>query len=109
MCSSNMCAARHYDYRIRYIVGIRGITNGSALVAPSVAFHDLRDNVSSSDWDIEGRRALFADIFSRLGGAGVPRSDLQLAWCVRVGCPLRRSGGRRVRRLTGTSQPSRGT
>ncbi len=76
-----MWPAAALEFSTRYIVAIRGIVNASGgRVAPSDAFHDLRDNVTSPDWNVEGRRALFEDIFERLGAAGVPRASLQVAW-----------------------------
>lgn len=65
----------------RYIVAIRGLRDRSgALIAPSSAFKALRDNTTTTTTDIEGRRAVYADIFTRLSAAGVARTDLQLAW-----------------------------
>ena len=65
----------------RYIVGIRGVVDeGGAAIEPSEQFRALRDLVGSSDPDIEARRPLYADIFMRLGQAGVAREGLQIAW-----------------------------
>jgi hypothetical protein len=69
------------DDNTRYIVAIRHIVDGSGkLIAPSPAFRALRDGGSFSDASIKRRRALYADIFSRLAAAGVDKSDLQIAW-----------------------------
>ena len=68
----------------RYIVAIRNIaydTNGSLIPASPA----LRDGMPSSDPNINGRRALFKDIFSHLSDAGVEQGDLQLAWDFTVG------------------------
>ncbi|MFM7203949.1 MAG: hypothetical protein ACKO6N_24475 [Myxococcota bacterium] len=65
----------------RYIVAIRDLKNRlGETIAPSDAFRALRDNTPTSSGDIEGRRAVYADIFSRLTAAGIDRSSLQLAW-----------------------------
>jgi hypothetical protein len=65
----------------RYIVAMRGLVNAQgAALPPSQAFLELRDNISSSDPNVELRRALFADIFARLEAVGFVRASLQLAW-----------------------------
>lgn len=66
----------------RYIVAIRGVqgADGAALAA-SPGFAALRDRMPfDADASVGERRALYADIFDRLGSAGVAREDLQLAW-----------------------------
>lgn len=73
-------AARLND-STRYIVAMRGLeTTYGDPIEPSPAFGALRDNIPTSDPNVEERRALFADIFARLAAAGVPRASLQLAW-----------------------------
>ena len=65
----------------RYIVAIRGVVDGAGdPVEASEAFAALRDLSPSDDPAVNDRRALYADIFGRLGEAGVERSELQLAW-----------------------------
>jgi hypothetical protein len=64
----------------RYIVAIRRVEDDTGLVKPSPAFAALRDGTPSDEISVERRRALYADIFTRLAGAGVDKSDLQLAW-----------------------------
>lgn len=65
----------------RYVVAIRKVRSAAnAEVAPSPAFKALRDLEPSAESSVEARRPLYEDIFARLGGANVPRSDLQLAW-----------------------------
>lgn len=49
-------------------------------VHTSAAFKALRDGIPTTDPNIEGRRALFKQIFAELGGAGVSQHTLQLAW-----------------------------
>ncbi|KJE93000.1 hypothetical protein CAOG_03865 [Capsaspora owczarzaki ATCC 30864] len=69
------------DFNTRYIVAVRNIRNTTMqLVAPSFGFQALRDNISTDNYDIEGRRDLFKDIFARLASANVPQSNLQIAW-----------------------------
>jgi hypothetical protein len=65
----------------RYIVAIRHVVDadGDALPA-SPAFTALRDGGNFPHPSIEARRALYADIFARLGKAGVEKEDLQIAW-----------------------------
>jgi hypothetical protein len=65
----------------RYIVAIRNIRDGDGeLVAPSVGFQALRDDVPSGNAIIESRRAHFEEIFATLEDAGISRGDLQVAW-----------------------------
>lgn len=65
----------------RYIVAIRHVADESgAALPPSPAFRALRDGTGAADASVESRRALYADVFSRLAKAGVPKDDLQLAW-----------------------------
>lgn len=67
----------------RYIVAIRSVVDASGDPLPaSATFTALRDGTEMEDGDdsIEARRPLYTDIFSRLQGAEVDRSDLQLAW-----------------------------
>ena len=65
----------------RYIVAIRRVkdASGSAL-PPSEAFQALRDSAPSDEYSVRRRRTLYADIFSKLEAAGIPRGDLQIAW-----------------------------
>lgn len=68
-------------YGRRYVVGIRDVVDAAgAPVPPSDGFAALRDGTPTENWDIEGRRDLYADIFATLEQAGVPRTELQLAW-----------------------------
>ncbi len=67
------------EYGHRYIVGVRGLLDAAgALVPASEAFAALRDGTPNDE--IDERRPLYVDIFSRLEDQGVPRDDLQLAW-----------------------------
>jgi hypothetical protein len=65
----------------RYIVAIRGVVDSSGdVLTASPGFAALRDLSPSDDPDVEVRRPLYADIFARLGAAGVERESLQIAW-----------------------------
>lgn len=69
------------DDSTRYIVAIRGVLDASNAPLPAEGgFQELRDDVPSNDPVIESRRTHFEDIFTQLEGAGVNRSDLQIAW-----------------------------
>lgn len=64
----------------RYIVALRGISDGKQALAPSDGFRALRDKRPSNESSVNARRGLYEDIFLRLAAAGVQRKDLQLAW-----------------------------
>lgn len=66
----------------RYIVAVRGLKDASGKVLPPTrAFGHLRDKQGSRIKGIESRREHFEkDIFPQLEKAGIPRSELQLAW-----------------------------
>jgi hypothetical protein len=64
-----------------YVVALRDLVDSAGdRVEPSPAFQALRDNVSTNDPDIEYRRGLFEEIFTKLQAAGVVRTTLQLVW-----------------------------
>ncbi len=68
-----------------YGVAIRGLgPAGGAPFAPDAAFRALRDGVPSDSAEIEGRRAGFDRLFTKLGEAGVSRGELQQAWWFRT-------------------------
>lgn len=71
----------------RYIVAIREVVDAGGIALPaSPGFAALRDGTAFDEDDsIEARRALYGDIFYRLGEAGVPRTNLQLAWDFHTG------------------------
>jgi hypothetical protein len=78
--------SKAYEQGRRYIIGVRGLVNSrNQPIQPSQAFVDLRDNITTTNPDIELRRALFADIFTRLNAVGWQQSTLQLAWDFTVG------------------------
>lgn len=63
----------------RYVVAIRRVVDPDNVVIPaSPAFAALRDKKPNAA--IEGRRALYEELFAALEKAGIQRSDLQLAW-----------------------------
>ncbi|MBK9264307.1 MAG: hypothetical protein IPM54_31460 [Polyangiaceae bacterium] len=65
----------------RYIVAIRHVVDVDGNeIAPSPAFAALRDGSASCEPSIDARRTMYEDIFAKLEKAGVPRTDLQLAW-----------------------------
>jgi hypothetical protein len=66
----------------RYVVAVRRVVDEDGLrLAPSPAFRAIRDGSGfPGDATIEGRRAHYEDVFATLATAGVPRSDLQIAW-----------------------------
>lgn len=65
----------------RYIVAIRDVKNRDGeVIEPSEAFVALRDGKSSDEIAVKLRRDHYADIFSRLEGAGIPKDNLQIAW-----------------------------
>jgi hypothetical protein len=65
----------------RYIVAIRNVVDANDTpLEPSEGFRALRDLLPTEDPDIEVRRPLYTDIFTRLGDAGVDRATLQIAW-----------------------------
>jgi hypothetical protein len=65
----------------RYIVALRGIKDGTgALITPNPDFVAFRDGTPTGDPTKESRRAHMEDIFTTLAVAGIPKSDLYLAW-----------------------------
>ena len=73
--------SQQLEYAHRYVVAIRNIRNAAGdLIPPSDGFRALRDGTPTDDPEIEGRRALYEELFAILGAAGVQRADLQIAW-----------------------------
>jgi len=65
----------------RYIVAIRHVVDATGTPLPTnPVFAALRDNTPSTDLSVPPRRALYADIMSKLKANGVDTTDLQLAW-----------------------------
>jgi len=65
----------------RYIVAIRHVVDGNGKTIPAnPVFAALRDDTPSTDLSVPPRRALYADIISKLKTNGVETTDLQIAW-----------------------------
>jgi hypothetical protein len=73
--------AVNFRYGHRYAVVLRNLrdADGELLEAPA-AFRIYRDNATSSIPAVQARREGFEALFGQLGLAGVPRSDLYMAW-----------------------------
>jgi hypothetical protein len=65
----------------RYIVVLRNLTDASnnPVEAP-LAFREYRDNMTTTDPLVEGRRAHMESLFSTLQSDGIDRSSLYMAW-----------------------------
>ena len=65
----------------RYIVALRNIRDAAdnAVDAP-MAFRVYRDNIATTDPDVEARRPHMEDLLSTLADDGIQRSGLYLAW-----------------------------
>ena len=65
----------------RYLVVIRNVVDDSGAPLPvNAVFQALRDATSSDELSVAPRRALYADIVSKLQSYGVDIPSLQLAW-----------------------------
>lgn len=65
----------------RYVVGVRDLVDASgAPLSASPAFAALRDGTATEDFDVESRRDLYGEIFSRLEADGWDRDELLVAW-----------------------------
>lgn len=65
----------------RYVVAMRGLVDAAGAPLPaSEAFAALRDGDPSSSWDVEGRRALYEEIFPKIEAQGWTRAETLLAW-----------------------------
>jgi hypothetical protein len=65
----------------RYIVALRNIRDAAdnAVDAP-MAFRVYRDNIATTDADVEARRPHMEDLLTTLADDGIQRSGLYLAW-----------------------------
>jgi hypothetical protein len=65
----------------RYIVALRNLRDASdnPVEAP-MAFRVYRDNMATTDPDVEARRAHMDDVLQTLQSDGIDRQDLYLAW-----------------------------
>ncbi len=67
----------------RYVVALRNVVDGAGATMPtSAGFAALRDGTESEDYNIESRRELYEDIFTRLETNGWDRGSVTLAWDV---------------------------
>ncbi|HMC70003.1 MAG TPA: hypothetical protein VKJ07_12680, partial [Mycobacteriales bacterium] len=65
----------------RIVVGLRRLQDASgATIEPGDAFRAYRDGTKTTDPTVEERRPHMQDVLKALGGAGVKRDDLFLAW-----------------------------
>jgi hypothetical protein len=65
----------------RYIVALRNLKDASNNPVPAPeSFRIFRDNVASSDPDVEARRPHMEDVLNTLQSDGIPRSNLYMAW-----------------------------
>src|SRR4051812_2778620 len=65
----------------RYIVALRDIKDASDNPVPAPdSFKTFRDNLPSSDPDVEARRPHIEDVLSTLETDGIPRANLYMAW-----------------------------
>ncbi len=65
----------------RYVVALRHIGDAAgAPITPSEGFLALRDDVETNNFDLEGRRDLYAEIFGKLTDAHWAQEDVHIAW-----------------------------
>jgi hypothetical protein len=65
----------------RYIVALRNIRDaGDNPVDAPMAFRVYRDNIATTDGDVEARRPHMEDLLTTLAGDGIQRQGLYLAW-----------------------------
>ncbi len=73
--------ARNLAEGQRMIVALRNLQDATGTrLSPSRAFQLYRDGIPTFLPEFENRRANMEDVFTRLGNAGVARSELTLAW-----------------------------
>jgi hypothetical protein len=72
---------RNFEEGHRYIVALRNIRDASdnPVDAP-MAFKVYRDNIATTDADVEARRSHMNDLMSTLQSDGIQRQSLYLAW-----------------------------
>ena len=65
----------------RYAVGLRNLKDTSGQpIAPTGGFQALRDGTATDNWDIEGRRDRYTEIFAALTQAGWSQGEVTSAW-----------------------------
>jgi len=72
--------AQSLEYGRRYVVALRNMTAGGSPVPVNEVFKYLRDGVTTSNPQVEERRAQLADVFSATDAAGLGRNTLNAAW-----------------------------
>ncbi len=73
--------AVNLDEGTRYIVALRRMKDGAGVtIQPNADFLAYRDGTPTGNPAKEARRAHMEEIFTTLAAAGVPRSDLYIAW-----------------------------
>jgi hypothetical protein len=72
---------RNFTEGHRYIVALRNIRDASDNPVPAPeSFRTFRDNLPSTDPDVEARRPHMEDILSTLQSDGIPKANLYMAW-----------------------------
>ena len=72
---------RNFEEGHHYIVALRNLKDASDNPVESpMAFRVYRDNIATTDSEVEARRPHMEDLLSRLTGDGIQRSSLYLAW-----------------------------
>jgi hypothetical protein len=65
----------------RYVVALRKLRDAQgSIIQPQAAFRTYRDEIPSSDAEVEARRPHMESLFTTLERAGIARDDLYLAW-----------------------------
>ncbi len=65
----------------RYVVALRKLRDAQGtIIQPQEAFRTYRDEIPSSDPEVEARRPHMESLFTTLDRAGIARDDLFLAW-----------------------------
>jgi hypothetical protein len=73
--------ARNFDEGARYVVAMRNLKDESnATIQPADGFRVFRDNLTTTQSEVESRRAHMEELFATLGAAGIQRSSLYIAW-----------------------------
>jgi hypothetical protein len=72
---------RNFEEGHHYIVALRNLKDASDNPVESpMAFRVYRDNIATTDSEVEARRPHMEDLLSTLTGDGIQRSSLYLAW-----------------------------
>ena len=72
---------RNFQEGHRYIVALRRMRDASGhIIPPSESFRLYRDEIRTTNADVEKRRNHFDSLFQTLAAAGIDRGDLYRAW-----------------------------